>query len=1797
MRSRRLTWILLSLLCLAGVWLLWQQGGRSQAHTKSTVPAVATIHSASNAPQILSGHSLSTNTTPGGTISAATNKFAYRLANTTKSIDQLLRDDKAILLENALIDTRNPLNLSIPANLRSQADPGAYIVQARGAIDNAFRAMLKASGATIVSYIPNNAYLVNVPSGVANAIASQGFQVIPYEPYYKVQSSLLRQAVGQMDLPDGAMLNLELFADNAPATIQQIEKLGGQVFAQDRSPFGPIVRVIPPKDWTVLATLSGVQRVEPCHQRVHANDLSRAAVGVSTDTLTSTNYMNLYGSNVIVEVNDSGIDATHPDFQTGGGLPVRVVGDPANLVDIDGHGTHVAGIIAGNGLESTTVTNASGSIIATMPGPTATNGQFRGKAPLAKLLAMDMFDSDRVLQETAALTNALISDNSWNYVGNTYDLAAASYDAAVRDALPTVTGSQPVLFVFSAGNNGNGDDSSNPGGGVADSIQSPATAKNVVTVGAIQEFRNITNEVTNADNSVSATWRPETSTSSRIAGFSSRGNVGVGIEGAYGRRKPDVVAPGTFVISTRSSQWDITDYFYQTPTNHDIETTHGIVAPPGLWANGFPIVPDNAVQVAIYVTANAVSPDPFPNLPIYFNLVGSSAYTLFTINNEVLIPPDGGLTIADILNSETYYGFDYAVSNNTANTISFDLTTDIITTNNPGNYFLVLSNLNQFIGTLNPASTGPGPYYRYETGTSMSAADVSGVLALMQDFFTNQWHTLPSPALLKAMLINGSRATGFYNFQAQSSINYEGWGLINLPAALQPGITNQFGQSCSSFVLEQNPTNALATGDSQTFHVVTATNTQPLRITLAWTDPPGDPVAAIKLVNDLNLVVTNLSDPVNPIVYYGNDIASSTFNSARNTNTPPNFDSINNVENVYLPQLTGTNFSVTVMGYRVNVNAVTAQTNNFTGTYAPNVVQDYALVISSGDGQITNAMVVTATPMVSNPTTNQQITYVSGNSGPLINQFVGANTPLMGTNALLIPLTNSLTTVFTTNELNGVTNEQITIGMTNQWHFYVVTNTFASTNSAFTNVAFVTFLPPTLSIPRMGVYEDLMANATRPEADIDLYVSTDPGLTNLDPTVIFRAATNGLASVSGPSPNTFATAGGIYEMASLGRGGTEYVVDTNSQSGEVYYIGVKSEDQMASEYAFLPVFTATPFSQMRSGNQIVNGFVVPANITDGTPAVPGYVDVVGIAIYPIQVRRVVVTNQVWHQNFGDLIGTLSLNGGHPDVLNNHDLLGGSPGPYTLIYDDSRQGDIAGSQPSDGPGNLNGFMGLQGSGVWRLREVDDSLTQTGVVENVTLIIEPHKAKNGVTFFTDVQANSWFYDYIDVPPGATNLTITVTNLTGSPGYPGTLQTVDLYVKYGDIPTLTSSDTTNVVIDTGTPPTNSISIGPPLTSGRYFFGVYNPSAAVQTVSITATYYLSAAPGQVDYTSAGLVPILDDAVTMDSIFVPNDAIISSVDVGLSVEHPRISDLVFHLISPGPDGTRILLVENRGGTDTNGMGTTNSYLVLTEDTNLTTVPIKFAPPPFTATNDLFYLPEQPMDSLAGKNAFGTWTLEIQDDRAGANLTNWLTSWQLRFIFTTTNTTILNTNSTFANFIPSGGIAYYLIKVPTSASSATNILRFATGQLNVWFNPTNPPVGINPPDSLLITNALSGTNELLSVGSAPLLPSEFYWLGVQNTNSFTVNYRLDVIFDDATSPRPLSAFFISGAVMTGNGARLQWNAPSDVQFQVEWTTNISPPIVWTINATHITSSNGTFTFTDSGSTNSRARFYRLLQVQ
>ncbi|HEU5071985.1 MAG TPA: S8 family serine peptidase [Verrucomicrobiae bacterium] len=1426
MMKRPILWLVAGLLCILGVWCAWHWLNPTTSRAGQTAATPAAPHPTTPPAKTAQANAqLVTSNLPPMVLTSA----GYRLSNTLTPLNELIGRDTAILLENARLDSAAPLTLGIPAHLRAQGDPGSYIVQSRGAVNAAFREHLRAAGVTLVSYIPNNAWLVRGSEAQVAALAAlpDVQATLPFEPYFKLKSSLLPLAVNQQRLPAGEYLNVVLFADAQTETERALSALGSTIVARGPSPFGPVVTIQPqPGSLVKLAQLPGVQIIERAAARVLANDLARVKLGVSTDTLTPDNYYGLTGTNVLVAMADSGVDITHPD------LVGRVITNSTLAgEDTEGHGTHVAGIIAGSGAASGTIANVP-------PGSVA-GANYRGKAPGAKLFSMLLGETpiadlgfDAYNQEQAALTNALISNNSWGKGADyDYDITAASYDAAVRDALPGISGSQPVLFVFPAGNDGGGDD--NGLNGSASSIVSPGTAKNVITVGAIEQLRNITNEVV-IDGQTNAIWSARTDTDTEVASYSSRGNVGIGVEGDFGRFKPDVVAPGTFVVSTRSSQWDTNAYY--SITNYLRNTFADQQLAPNALNQYSLFVPVDGIGLQISAIADSSSTNPAVDLPIYVRTDDQPSTNDVPLGtNTVTIAPAPPLVSGS--------GYFYAVGNSTNVTVHFTIQTVITYTNHLADYYRVLQQLNDALG----------PNYRYESGTSMAAPAISGMLALMQELYQQRLGLTNSPALMKAMLINGARSSSsLYNLQVNNTINYQGWGLASLPNSL-PQNTNATTTDSSFVFFDQSSTNALATGQSQT-RLVTLNNSaqgKRLRFTLVWTDPPGNPAAGVKLVNDLDLVVTNLDTGA---VYYGNNFAGeSDFTSSWDTNSVPNRDVINNVENVYLSTPGGTNFAVTVVGRRVNVNAVTANTND--------VVQDYALVMSS---EAADAMTVVDQPIVTAGAPYvTTITNTSSASLPLLNQSVGANSPLIAA-------------------INGVTN---------QWHFYVATN--YGTNVNFTNAAFITFLSPTLASPRMGVRATIADQISRPEADIDMYVSQDPSLTNLNAAAV-AAATR-----------------------SVGRGGTEIVTYSNSAPGQVYYIGIKSEDQMAGQYAFFSVFSDQPFSERdKDGNLIVRGVPAPAEIPDGTPEHPGVALVFGIAIEPIKVRRVIVTNTITHENMGDLLGNLSHNNGFT-VLNNH-TYGNGNFSQTFVYDDSDQGDTPGSQHTDGPGNLQNFVGQEGVGLWLLTELDDAPTAVGRVNNLIIKIEPQQLDTGDTF--TIQPNGWGYDFIDVPAEATNLTVNLVNISANP------LPMDLYIRRGDFPTFTAYDKKTTI----NPPGGSLSISrydlPPLQAGRYYIGVYNPNGIAQTVRLTAKLDLDvSAVVPVVYTSTNPVPLLDDAVTYDQMVVTNDAEISSVEVGLRVNHPRVSDLAIQLISP--KGKRVMLFENRGGTNADlGANVTNNF-------------------------------------------------------------------------------------------------------------------------------------------------------------------------------------------------------------------------------------------------------------------------------
>lgn len=1465
MHRRPLFWLLLSVLCFFASAYFWKLGDRwaqRQAPTAPAAPKAGGAPGESAAPGTNGAFRLLAK--PGNLNYAgvaapapAQGSATLRLSNSPQPVEVLAVTPTALLLENAFLDTALGVDLEIPAHLKATEDPGAWIVQSASMVDAEFRSLV-ARSATVVSYLPNNAFLVRGSrTAVAGLAAHPAVRaVIAYEPYFKLKPSLLALAVEQSPLPPGTLLNVLLFADNRSATEAALAGLGVRVLGENRSPFGPVLRVeAPVHQLAEVARLSGVQQVERVRMRIPANDLGRAELKVAPSPIDPTNYLALTGTNVLVMHNDTGVDATHPDLA---GRVVALAGYPAGLVDPDGHGTHIAGIIAGNGSQSTTVSNAQGSIVP------AAEGQYRGHAPGAVLVSTPALASgvtqptDWELQEMAARTNALISNNSWTYDENVYDLAAASYDAAVRDALPTVSGSQPVLFVFPSGNEGELNTFARTGneagtGGTADQVLSPGTAKNVITVGAVEQPRDITNEVVvtiDGQTFTNAPWRPGTDSRDQVAMFSRRGNVGVGIEGDAGRFKPDLVAPGSFVISTKATAFDQSGYY--APLTSDTRVFADLVAFPGEpWINAI-FVPETAEQIIINVRPNRLSPVPFPILPLFVKVGGIPSgpqdADFVEYDNQASMPPDNGPTLTP-RGTFWYYGVD----NPTGTSVSFDVTTEVLLRGQDAPRMTELSNLNNTLG----------PFYRYESGTSLAAGHVSGLLALLQEFYEQRVGRTNSPALMKALLINGARSVGNrYDFQVNSTINYQGWGIPQLPYSAPASLTNRTDTSASMFLFDQSPTNALATGQRFTMNVRVAPEAQtlPLRATLVWTDPPGNPVAGIKLVNNLDLVITNLDTGT---VYFGNDIpAGNDYTAPWLTNVPPPLDVVNNVENVFIPPNLGTNYSITVVGRQINVNAVTAHPNN--------VVQDYALVLSSGNGEVTNAFTLVSStaaartiPLVT-VITNMFQTSTGYSGGVLMNQRVGANPPLLGTGT--IPL--------------GFANGQIVTGVTNQWHFYVITN-----DTTYTNAAILTFLPPTQAIPRMGVTNTSVANATRPEADIDLYFSPDPGLTNLSPAALNAA------------------------QKSLGPGGTETIVISNAVRG-VYYIGVKSEDQQAAQYSIAGVFSELPFSENQDGNLLVRGFPLWTPIPDGTPQNPGGTFIFGIATESIPLHRVIVSNTITHQLMGDLVGTLTHSGAYVTLVNhstNRTVFN-----QMFIYDDSDEGNVLGAQPTDGPGSLMDFGMMNGVGQWLLTMIDNAPGHFGTNIQLSIFLERQlDLEDGITAV--IAPGGCRVDYLEVPPEATNLVVSVSVSAGQGPVRVTLCPLDG----------AASECTGMVLG-GAGSGGAVSLSstgvPALRPGTYAVQVCNDGLDEITVNIRAELFLN--PDALAVTApvaGGPVAIRDDSVTYSTINITNHQIISSMDVGLIINHPRVSDLAITLISP--NGTRALLFENRGNTTPSGLG------------------------------------------------------------------------------------------------------------------------------------------------------------------------------------------------------------------------------------------------------------------------------------
>ncbi|MFL6262352.1 MAG: S8 family serine peptidase [Thermoanaerobaculia bacterium] len=209
-------------------------------------------------------------------------------------------------------------------------------------------------------------------------------------------------------------------------------------------------------------------------------------------------------------------------------------------------------------------------------------------------------------------------------------------------------------------------------------------------------------------------------------------------------------------------------------------------------------------------------------------------------------------------------------------------------------------------------------------GTSGATALTSGACALLIQWWRRETGRDPSPALLRALIVNGAVDTGD---GGPIPNRRQGWGRLHLGNILAPDLRRAWLDQTVLFT---------ATGQRKTWQIRVADATRPLKVTLAWTDPPG-PLGSgspevSALVNRLSLNVE-----VGERTYFGNHFADGW-----SIHGPVEREGWDNLQNVYLQAGTAQGDSV-----RVSVTSLEITMDCLTGQVEP-PRQDFALWISNG---------------------------------------------------------------------------------------------------------------------------------------------------------------------------------------------------------------------------------------------------------------------------------------------------------------------------------------------------------------------------------------------------------------------------------------------------------------------------------------------------------------------------------------------------------------------------------------------------------------------------------------------------------------------------------------------------------------------------------------------------------------------------------------------------------------------------------------------------------------------------------
>ena len=721
---------------------------------------------------------------------------------------------------------------SIPTSgrLSVQADrPATYIIQFTGPVQEGWKASVGQAGARLYGYVPDYAFFARMIPATAEKVHSLPFVrwVGLYHPAYRLAPELQMaggKGQGVIGSSEPVTVTVQTFPDVAlDALSTEIEKMGGKVLGQAANSIAGYIRVlVPPDRLDEIAALDEVLWVEPYFEPQLYNDVGGGQIMQANEVRSS---LHLYGSDQIVAVADTGLDTgdmntLHPDLQD------RVIKayclgrpSPCDWSDYVAHGTHVAGSVLGNGL-------ASGS----NPSAHQYANSYAGVAPESQLVFQSIADAQGSLRgipndigdlmRQAYPDGARIHTNSWGGPtgGTPQNPEYGGYTAESQQADQAMWEHKDMLVLFAAGNEGVDTDKN----GVVDpdSIGSPGTAKNVLTVGATENNRSdiLTTWGDSYGSPINSDRRADNPDG--MAAFSSRGPTD------DGRIKPDIVAPGTYIVSLRTRQYAFNDNLEGDTSGYSLAKNNNGQGTGDSWQllTDAPHSPAHYWKDTVngYFGAGAMTLLLTPPINIYptggaFDLSFWHRYSLGGDNQLVLLLTDADLNPTFWLvlnlsgNQSTYTLLNIGplpipLCDNSGQCIDpASFVAGFAIYSEGGNY-----NSEWWLddirvdgadwGTLGSVGlTQPGSSidesYLLMGGTSMATPLTAGAAALVREWLTERGGvSSPSGALMKAVLLNGAAdmSPGQYGTGATQEVpsqrpnNVTGWGRVDLVESLNP---------------------------------------------------------------------------------------------------------------------------------------------------------------------------------------------------------------------------------------------------------------------------------------------------------------------------------------------------------------------------------------------------------------------------------------------------------------------------------------------------------------------------------------------------------------------------------------------------------------------------------------------------------------------------------------------------------------------------------------------------------------------------------------------------------------------------------------------------------------------------------------------------------------------------------------------------------------------------------------------------------------------------------------------------